>query len=224
MDVDPAASLRCWAIEIELGGRVYEIPAAPAADWWPVLSSADPLAILDMVTTDSMDLDGMLLSGEVTSDDLTTAITDAIEAAAGRSMHAVLVIVAASVSGWQVVNGYLTVRGFRWDQVPLGAALDAVQTAILEHLEDEPRKKFLALLDNEALTTGRKTERQRQRASAEFESLAGPKPASGAIAGPSGSARPRTRTRPRPPRQPVPSAVPSALPGPPAGSGPAASS
>ena len=77
MDVDPLASMRCWAITVDLGGREFEIPALPAVDWWPVILDVDATAFLDILKSDA-DLDGMLLDGTISGAALGEAMMDAI--------------------------------------------------------------------------------------------------------------------------------------------------
>jgi hypothetical protein len=229
MDVDPLASMRCWAIEIELGGRTFEIPALPAVDWWPVLVSADLAQILDFVVSmpdDPLNLDDLLLTGAVSGDALTEALIDAVEEATGRSLHASIVLAAVAANSWATVNGELAQRGFRWDIQPIGAALDAIYAVVTSRMEKEPLDKFLALLENEALTTGKAPSgRRREKALADFEAMAGPRPTPVAATSgePSGSGRPKTRTRPRPRLQDGPSREPRRPRAGRAGSGPAAS-
>lgn len=233
MEVDPVASMRCWSLGLELGGRTFDVPALPAADWWPVLVSGDLTQILDFDVSTFGDLDELLLTGEVTEAELTQALTDAVEETAGRSLHAATVLASLASMHWTTINGDLAKHGFRWDVMPLGAALDAIYliavNGIPEKSEDgkrRPRDEFLALLENEAMTSGKPTPRQRAKLVDEFEGMAGPRPTSGvkSTGALSGSARPRTRTRPRPLRQADPSREPTRPPGQPAGSDPAASS
>lgn len=228
MDVDPLASMRCWAIGIELGGRDYEIPALSAVDWWPVLDSGDLGLILDFIESspdDPTNVDELLLSGALSADELGQALTDAIEEAAGRPFHAALVLATVANTQWTTIGGELARTGFRWDEQPLSAALDAIYGVIVSRLEKDDLNKFLALLENEGLTRGRPSGRQRARVEAEFESMAGPKPTTGVVATSerSGSERSRTRLRPRPPHQDAQSAAPKRPRAPRAGSGPGAS-
>lgn len=206
MDVDPLASMRCWAVDLLIGGREYEIPALPAADWWPVLVSGDPLRVLDLaLSTD--DLDEALLDGQVSGDEIGESIFDAIAEATGRSAHVAFCLVTAATHGWSVVGGELAKRGFRWDVMPIGAALDAVYVLLLENIpEKKDRERFQRLLDSDP---GRK--RDPEKIKTEFELLAGPRPTGGrtATAGQSGSARPKTQQRPRLPRQADPSTEPT---------------
>jgi hypothetical protein len=225
MQVDPAASLRCWALEIDLGGRTYEVPALPAADWLPVLLEGDPLIVLDMFVSieDGETIDDLILAGQVKSDELTEALIGAVEQAAGRPFMASYVLVQAATRHWATISGRLSQRGFRWDREPLGAALDAVYSIITMNMKDEDRVKFEALLDTPM--PGRKGVTG-PAATEGFEMLAGPKPTGGVRASGelSGSARPRSQPRHPQPRQDDPSPAPTARRAQRARSGPQASS
>lgn len=227
MDVDPAASMRCWAIELELGGRIFEIPALPAADWWPVFASADLTKILDLVvSTPGADLDEYLLTSSLDPQELTEVLTDAAEEIAGRSLHVSIVLATVAGMHWAAINGDLARRGFRWDVQPLGAALDAIYLRIMNSFsEQKAQDKFTALLENEALTTGGKAV-DREKALDDFAALAGPKPTTGARSTGAPSEGERPKTQPRPQRLPPGgrSRAPRQPRAPRAGSGPPASS
>lgn len=223
MNVDPAASMRCWAIELEVGGRVFEIPALPAADWWPVFVSGDLSKIIDLV--ESPELDDHLLEHGAAG--IGEALKDAAEEVAGRSLHVALVLAQVAKTGWPAIGGDLAVRGFRWDIAPVAAALDAIYATALKLLPDQKAvDKFLAVLDNEALTSGEKTTAQREKALDDFAAMAGPKPTSGvkSNAEPSEDGRPRTQPRSQPRHQADPSREPKPPRGRRAGSGRPASS
>jgi hypothetical protein len=227
MDVDPLASMRCWPIELEIGGRVYDLPALTSVDWWPVLTSGDLALILDFVVStpeDPFNLDDLILEGGLGSD-LGEVLTDAVETAAGRSLHVAMVLAIVAQMQWASINGALVRRGFRWEGQPLGAALDAIYAEVTSRLDKDALTKFLALLENDSLTRPGK-KKISEKVVSEFESLAGPRPTSGvkSTGVPSDSARPKTRTRPRQPRQDDPSTAPRRPRAPRAGSGPAASS
>lgn len=216
MEVDPVASMRCWAITLHVGGREYDIPALPAVDWWPVLAGVNPTQILELIPSrlgDSDDLDELLLSGRLDGDELGSALTDAIEEVTGRSFHVAVVLATVADQHWPVVGAALARTGFRWDVQPIGAALDLVYATIMEGLKDEDQEKFTQLLENEALTRPGKKRAPSERVIKEFEAMAGPRPEPRPLpkrstGGPSGSARSKTQPRPRPRRQGGPSAVP----------------
>lgn len=216
MDVDPLASMRCWAITVDLGGKEFEIPALPAADWWPVLVSANPRRVLDLLKSNDADLDAMLLDGELTSAEIGEAVTDAIEEATGRSLHVSLVLALAADGHWPTIGGYLVQMGFRWDQQPIGAALDAIYAVIIGNMAEEARAKFEAVLENESLTQPGKKRTPSEKVMTEFEAMAGPRPAPAppgqqprqSSAGPSGSAPPRTPRQRQPHLRGGPSGAP----------------
>lgn len=222
MDVDPAASMRCWEVDIELDRWTYTIPALPAADWWTAIRGGRITDLTDLISEkpDPRQPKRPLLDDlipELEPGELTTALNDAIEEACGRSMHAAVVLVSVAADQWPSIGGAIAKAGFRWDVQPIGAALDLVYFIVASALEEKKREEFDALLENESLTAGKPTERQRAKAVAEFEEIAGPRPTSGArsqsTGAPSGSERTRTRRRPRPPRPGAPSPAPTSPPG-----------
>lgn len=235
MEVDPLASMRLWAIEVQIGDVLLDIPALPAADWWPVLTSGDMSEFLDLtVSRDGIDLDEMILTGEVSSEELNQAYREAIQEITGRPYQTALVLAAVARSQWPSIGGRMAERGFRWDVMPIGAALDAVYSIVMGSLPEKsedgkrkPREDFLALLDRPL--PGQKREVDRERMVSEFEAMAGPRPTGGAVAksdkpptsrvrssaGPSDSARPRIPPRPRRPRQGGRSREPRRRPSPP---------
>lgn len=211
MEVDPAASVQVWAIEIDLGGRTFEVPALPASAWLPVLLDGNPLMVLDLMDSTPVDgdVDSLILSGQVPPDELVEATTIAIEQAAGREFNAAFVLAQVARTQWPLISGVLAERGFRWDEAPLGAALDAIYAIVVKHLTEEALAKFHQLLDNPVNIPGRRPRnRDRAKAVADFEAMAGPRPeavpASGARSG-----NARSRTPPRSKRGTARSTAPS---------------
>lgn len=189
----------CWPVEIELMGRTYEVPALPAMDWWPILVGLDLMAVLDLIEDDSLD-DAMIDSGPASAD-LQPALVDALEAVAGRSLHVAYVLAVTAEQNWMGLNGDLIRRGFRWDMMPLAAALDAIYATMLSRFQkQEDLDAWLKVLDDDSLTAPGKKRTASQKARAEFENMAGPRPTGGvrSTGEQSGSAHPRTRSQPRP--------------------------
>lgn len=212
MNVDPAASMRIWELEIDLGGRTFEVPALPASGWFPVLLEGNPLLVLDMI--EGEDLDDLLLSGQVDQDELVETLLVAIEQAAGREFHAAFVLAQVAAVQWAAISGALTERGFQWDKAPLGAALDAIYTIVMKGLDKDGLARFQALLDNPSGVLARRRPGRQDKALENFASVAGPKPDGGvrATAERSGSARPKTRPRFQPRPQGAPSRAPKPRP------------
>jgi hypothetical protein len=235
VNVDPLASLKCWAIEVTVGGRDWTIPAAPAAAWWPILADLDPMSVIDMI--DDPGLSDHLLDAEVDPGEIGEVMIEAIEAAAGRSFMAASIIAGIVNSHWASINGQLIRDGVRWEELPLGAVLDAAHALLLERFGEQKNEKTQRLYRDEYLaaletplpgTEG--SDAAREQALADFEALAGPRP-TGRVApqtlstgAPSGDTPPRTRTPSRPPRRPARSAAPIEPPATPVRSDPAARS
>jgi hypothetical protein len=157
-----------------------------------------------LVSTPDDDLDELLLTGVIEAGELSSVLLEAIEEATGRPFQVAYALAMVAQLQWPMINGLMVQHGFRWDQQPIGAALDAIYQIVVSMLAEEPRKKFLALLDKPP--PGHRGERSREKVMTEFETIAGPRPTGGvkSTGAPSDSARPRTRIRPRPPRQPAP--------------------
>lgn len=132
---DPEASLRIWAVETTLGEYVLKVPAVPAADWLPVLMSANPVMLLEMV--EDFDLTDAILDGGVSAADVHKALLDLIEAAAGRKVRVAFGIAMAASERWDVLGADLARAGVRFDEISLGAALDAIYGSIMRHMPDE---------------------------------------------------------------------------------------
>jgi hypothetical protein len=198
--VDPEASLRIWAVEVIIGDRTFEIPALPASVWFPVLAGGQPADVLDLIMSNPDDpdnLDDFILTGTVTGEDLTSAISDTVEEVTGRPPHVAYILARVAELIWPTIGGELALRGFRWDTASIGAALDAIYTVAMSRLTKEGAEKLDSVLNRPA--PGQKMDRE--RALADFEAMAGPKPTTGAR---SGGAHPKTRQ----PRKRVPPAVP----------------
>lgn len=177
MKVDPLASLQCWEIDFTAGGQTYTIPALPASEWWPVLSSGDPLEVLSLLPgNEGQGMEDLLLAGKLGGEQLSEALQQAVEEAAGRSMHAAYVLAYVAGMHWPVINGQLMRSGLRWDVMPLGAMLDAVHSLLVESLPEEGRGTFLAELEKGEPAEDREIVKA---AKAAFEDIAGPKPTTG---------------------------------------------
>jgi len=211
--------MRCRAVEIELGGQTFAVPPLPAADWWPVLAEGNLNRIIGLVEDD--DILDHLLDESFDGVEFEQELIRAVEQVSGRTLHEALVIVSVAASAWWWIGGRLARYGFRWDVMPLGAALDAVHGLLMENLTDEVKKKYEAAL----MPPVKKIDRA--QAVNNFATFAGPIPTGGVkmpLSSDAQSGGTPTRSQPRqqsrPPR--VRSAAPNSLPAPRARSGPAA--
>lgn len=198
MNVDPLASIRCWGIGVELGGIEYDIPALPAASWWPVLAEADPDLLLEMI--DSPELLDRMLTGQVGQEELNERLIEVIEEMSGRPPMAAILICQLAVMHWPVINGQLIRDGVRWDVLPLGAVLDAIHALLLERFGEGKndktgrlyRDEYLAALE-EPLPGADRGEQKRNRALDDFAASAGPRPTA-VLRRPDGASAPLERS------------------------------
>jgi hypothetical protein len=198
---DPVASLRIWAVEVDLAGRVLRIPPLPAADWLPIVMRLDLNGLLDLA--DEIEIDELLLDGVITYEQLQDALTLLLEGAAGRPAWTTFALAHLAAEHWRTIGGDLARRGVQLGTLPLGGALDAIYGSLAAHMDEKGLAELHRVFDkapDEPATPSRRY---------------GPVPAS---AEQYVRVRPKTvQRRPQDPRG-APSAPPTALPDPPADS------
>lgn len=139
MQFDPAAALRCWAIDVDLGGRTYTIEARPAADW--LLAVLGPRTdIVPGLIGDPGDLDDLIADGTVDSDELRQAAQDAVAAASGMKWWVAEHMAQLAASTW--VGREVLLSGLDPAAVSLGAYLGACYHAAARNMNQEQRTKF----------------------------------------------------------------------------------
>lgn len=140
MDVDPAATLRCWAVEVELAGRTWTIAARPAADW--LLAAIGPWSdiVPGLVDDPDDDLDDLIADGTVGSDELRQAAQDALTATAGLKWWTAEHLARVAVTTW--LAGEVLLSGVDPAAAPFGAYLAAAYRAATRHMTKEDRLKF----------------------------------------------------------------------------------
>lgn len=213
--------MRCWAVDVEVGGSVLTIPPLPAADWWPLLADDDLETFLEMLPT-GHDLEDRLIEDPGIGRELAAALLEALEEVAGRPVDQARVIAGVAMQAWSWVGGRMALSGFRWDVMPLAAALDALHVTLQKNLTEEGLKQYEALLNQAA-----PKKIDKAQALSDFESGAGPRPSPEPLRStgePSGDSPPRTRRPPQPPRRRGPSGAPTTPPATPGRSDPPARS
>lgn len=142
---DPVASLRMWAVEVELGSHTLRIPPLPAADWLPAMMRLDVLSLLDLV--EDVDMYELLVEDAVTLEAVGEAMEQLLEAAAGRPSWTALALAYIAARHWPVVGGDLARSGVRFTEIPLGAALDAIYGSLIRSMDEKSLKSFNAALE-----------------------------------------------------------------------------
>lgn len=145
MRFDPEAGLRCWPVDVDVGGRTWTIPALPAADWMAAALTGW-LDIVPGLVDQPAALDDVLDDGTVSYDDCVAAARDALEAAAGCRWWVALRLV-HTVCDWATVGGELLLRGVDPGTAPLGAVLAAAYRAATRNADDPQRARIDLALD-----------------------------------------------------------------------------
>ena len=128
MKVDPGALLRCWAVEVEVGGATYRIPAHPAAVWMQtVIEGSYDDIVPGMVEGDVDPIDEALLDGKIRQRDLTAAAREALAAAAGMKWWIAERMAYLAANSW--LAGELLLRGVDPHRLSLAAYLSAAYRA-----------------------------------------------------------------------------------------------
>ena len=149
LEFDPVASMRMWAVEIEAGDRLLRIPPLPAADWMPCLMRMDVMGVLDLA--EDVDLDDALMDGEITTEQARDAAVKLLESAAGRTCWTSMALVALATRYWMTVGADLMRMSVKFDQISLGAALDAIYGSLTKGLDEKGLKRLNATLERAPL-------------------------------------------------------------------------
>lgn len=141
MNVDPAASLSCTEIEVDLGEMTYVIAALPAAAWLkPVLNGAWVDIVPGLLASDDGNVDDALIAGTLDYAELKSAARAALGVAAGMAWFEAVNLIHAAAGSW--VGGELTLRGVDATRLPLGAYLAAAYRAATKHMDTAQRTRF----------------------------------------------------------------------------------
>lgn len=144
--VDPLASLRPYGFAVDLGGREYEVPPRTGAQWLTVLLPS-PLDLADILPgmlgdDDAEVLEEALMAGEVSEQDIKDSVFEVITLAAGRDWWWALNLIQSVATVWTQVYGQLVAQGVRFDQLPLGAVLDAMYATLAARMDKDRLRAF----------------------------------------------------------------------------------
>lgn len=138
---DPLAPVGNWDVEVELAGKTWTIPAAPASDWiLPVLGN-QPDVLFDLLAEDTEVLEDALYLGELTWDAIETAWHEAIEAASGIRWWEAQRLLAVAVD-WDGAGGELLLRGFYLEERSLAQTCVAAWRLATRGADEKDRNKI----------------------------------------------------------------------------------
>jgi len=145
MAADALAALKIWALDVDLGGETFTVPARPAVDWF--LAILDEDAILPLVPG-MMDaaaqerINDMLLDGDTDTDEIVSRTREVLTAAAGRPWWEADRLIRSAAAEWQVIGGELTRLGVDLAQESLAAVLNAIYVICVRTMDEKERNKF----------------------------------------------------------------------------------
>lgn len=136
------AAMRCWPVNVELGGEVYTIPAQPAIVWLVPMVDQDWLGIVPgLLRVDGDEVDEQLSNATITVSDCELAAKDAISAATGMTWWAA-VRLALAVAETPEVVGELVLHQVDASVVSVGALLQAVYRMMVRDADKKQRTKI----------------------------------------------------------------------------------
>jgi hypothetical protein len=146
VDVDGAACIVPRSVAVELGGREFRIPAAPAAPWMLTLLEGGWADIVPgMLVGDGLDaLHDDIADGVVTTEQCEQAARDVVSTVAGCPWWSAAKLLHSAAAD-PAAMGELRMSGADPEVVPLGAALVALYRIYTRDKE----KKDIAKLDAE---------------------------------------------------------------------------
>lgn len=145
MAADALAALRIWALDVELAGETFTVPARPAADWFlAILDEDTPMPLIPgMMDAAAEDRIGdLLLDGELDGEVVTVRSRELLTAAAGRPWWEADRLIRSAGASWHIIGGELTRLGVDLDRVSLAAALNAIYVVCVRTMDDKERTKF----------------------------------------------------------------------------------
>lgn len=162
MSVEAAASLRLWAITVDLGGQEYTIPAKPAADWVvAVLNAEDEIfPVLSLLEPDDYEAakDRVLIDMAVSFEEVAEVSKQALSAVSGWKWWSAEVLIHSAAAEWRLISGEMTKRGLDPNRLPLGAWLNGLYAMATEKLTASERMAFDMRLDRPPATADVKPE------------------------------------------------------------------
>lgn len=145
MAADALAALRIWAIDVDLAGETFTVPARPAVDWFLAILDEDtalPLipGLMEQAAEDR--IGDLLLDGEITPELLITRSRELLTAAAGRPWWEADRLIRSSGASWHIIGGELIRLGVDLGAVSLAAALNAIYVVCTRTMDEKERTKF----------------------------------------------------------------------------------
>lgn len=156
MQMNGLAALRCWPVNVELGGRVYTIPPQPALVWLLPILDQDWLGIVPgMLDTADDDVDTMLDERLASVDECIGAARDAVSTATGMSWWAATRLAMAVVDTPEVAAELLLSR-IEFETVSIGGLVQTTYRLLVREADKKQRGKIDSQLQRPPVEAGPK--------------------------------------------------------------------
>lgn len=142
---DALAALRIWALDVELGGEVFTVPALAADEWFlAILDDTQVLPLIPGLMSGNAEerISDLLLDGLTTTDEIVTRSRELLTEAAGRPWWEADRLIRSSAASWNIIGGELTRLGVDLGRVSLAAALNAIYVICVRTMDEKERNKF----------------------------------------------------------------------------------
>lgn len=143
MKFDARASLGVWPVDVVVGGSVFRIEPQPALYWILHILDNDFFGMLvDGLSSEDNDrLEESLMYGEITMEDCSRAVREALAAVSGTFWwSAVRLVVAGNQSA--MIAGELSLARLDLSTMPFASYIAAVYTICVRNADDKQRKKL----------------------------------------------------------------------------------
>lgn len=148
---DPISSLRPWPVTVTLGGRDWDIPAMPAADWLVILMTdeLDPDDVFPglLSSEDAADVEDFLSSGVITLEQMYDIVRDIVATATARQWWVGLRLILLARDSWNNIGAQLILKQVDASKVSLSAWLDTVLLTLLNSMDPKDVAMFTMQLE-----------------------------------------------------------------------------
>lgn len=142
--VDPLAALKLWAVEVELAGQVFVVPARPAADWLVAILGDEALPLIPgmMIENDEETVLDLLLNGDIDAELIAQRSRELLAVVGGRPWWEADRLIRSAGAHWDVIGGELARLGVNLDKISLAAVLNAIYAICTRTMDEKQRNKF----------------------------------------------------------------------------------
>lgn len=145
MNIDPAPSLRLWAVMVELAGRQWRIPPHGAGVWLGAIGGTYSQIVPGMLELDSDEQDALLdllMAGRLRAEECHAAARDAIATVTGMKWWAAARLTSYLIQEWSTLGGEV-LRRVDMERHSVGAVLTVVYRTLLESCKGEQERQKL---------------------------------------------------------------------------------